>query len=463
MPRIAIIGAGRGGLALMRVLKDNEQIEIVGVCDTDSGAPGLVEAARLGIATYSSCDEFLGAAIELDLIINVTADAELSERLEELKDPKTELIHGSTAELVWELIAAQQRIMNEVQERMVEMKDLYQLGIKLSSSTDLKEVYSYIIRYATRLTGTPAGSIALLDESAGEMYLAHSEGFSEHFNKFSRWKLRPGGLTNHILNQEEPVIIPDVSQLDQGVNPALKREGVQSIIATPLMARGKIIGILYVDDFIKRQFSDGEASILGLLSGYAALAIEKTKLFDDTRKMAITDGLTGLRNQQEFLARLAAETTRAERYGRKLSVVGIDIDNFKQYNDKHGHLAGNDLLRVLARVISENSRKADLSARIGGEEFAIIMPETALPEAVMLAERLRRTVESMHERFHESMEGLITVSIGVAIYPEHGETPKDLYKSADDALYKAKAEGRNCVVIYPDTSATEFLEDPVVS
>ena len=463
MPKIAIIGAGHAGLALIRTLKDNEQIEIVGVCDIDGEAPGLAEAKHLGIPAYGSCDELLGEAADLDLIINVTADPEMCERLEELKSPKTELIHGSTAELVWELIAAQQRMMNEVRERMIEMKDLYQLGIKLSSSTDLKEVYGYVIRYATRLTGTPAGSIALLDEGAGEMYLAHAEGFSEHFYKFSRWKLRPGGLTSYILNQQEPVIIPDISKFDEGVNSALEREGVRSIIATPLTARRKIIGILYVDDFIERHFSDGEASILGLLSGYAALSIEKMKLLDDTRKMAVTDGLTGLRNQQEFLVQLDAETIRAERYGRKLSVIGLDIDYFKRYNDEHGHLAGNDLLKVLARAISENSRKADVCARIGGEEFAVIMPEAALPEAVKLAERLRRTVEGMHKRFHESMKSPITISVGVAIYPDHGAAPKELYKSADDALYKAKAAGRNRVVVYPDVSAAEFMENPAVS
>ncbi len=463
LPKVAIVGAGRAGLSLLRVLHDNEHIEIVGVCDISSQAPGLIEAQRLGVTTFQNCEDLIAGEVTPDLIINVTANTELPGRLEELKKPGMEVIHGSTAELVWELITAQQRMMHDVEGRMTEMKDLYQLGIKLSSSTDLKEVYSYVIRYATRLTNTPAGSIALLDETAGEMYLAHAEGFSDDFNMISRWKLRAGGLTNYVLNREEPVIVPDITKLDEGVNPALEREGVKSIIATPLTAHGKIIGILYVDDFVERHFSDGEASILGLLSGYAALSIEKMKLLDDTRQMAITDGLTGLRNQQEFISQLEAETVRAERYGRSLTVVGLDIDNFKSYNDKFGHLSGNDLLKVLAKEIEKNSRKADLCARIGGEEFAVIMSETSLPEAVRSAERLRETIATMHERHPDETERAITVSIGVAVYPDHGGTAKELYKSADDALYVAKQKGRNQVIVHPQISAAEFLQSPLSS
>lgn len=459
MQKITIIGAGAGGVSLINILKDSEYVEICGVCDIRADAPGVIEAERLGIKTFTDFEKMLAGCPETNIVINVTDDPALRVRLDELKLEGLEVMHGSTAALVWELITAQQGARRAAEEQMGELKGLYQLGLKLSSSTDLNEIYGNIIRSATRLTGTPAGSIALLDESSGEMVLAYAEGFSKSFNKFSRWSLRAGGLTNFILNQTEPVIIPDVNALDEGVNPALALEGVRSIIATPLTARGKILGILYVDDFITRDFTDGEASILGLLSGYAALSIEKMKLLDDTRKMAITDGLTGLKNQQEFLAQLELETERAERYGRKLSVVGLDIDFFKRYNDEFGHLAGNDLLRALARELVENSRKADLAARIGGEEFAVVMPETALPEAVMLAERLRVIIEEMHVKHAEAMKKSITVSIGVATYPEHGDTAKKLYKSADDALYKAKESGRNCVVVYPDTPAAAVLEE----
>jgi len=291
------------------------------------------------------------------------------------------------------------------------------------------------------------------------MMLAAAKGFSPDFFALARWKLRKGGLTSYILNQEEPVVLPDVSGLEEPVNPALRQEGVKSIIATPLLVRGKIIGILYVDDFQPRKFDQNDSSILGLLGGYAALAIEKTKLLDDTRRMAITDGLTGLNNQQEFIRRLEEESARAARYGRPLSVVELDIDFFKNYNDTHGHLAGNEVLKTLAKTITDHSRVTDLCARTGGEEFAVIMPETDFAKAMALAERLRVLVEEMSLKTEGNgrSEDKITVSIGVASCPEHGQTAMELYHAVDQALYRAKDNGRNRVIGYPDQPVDDLL------
>lgn len=456
MQKVAIIGAGQGGLSLIEALKDQPDINIIGVCDCDSAAPGRVAAEKLGIAT---CDDFacmLRDREKIDLIINVTNDAGIDERLKEFKDPHTEIVHGRAAMFMLALTDRQKRMQEDAQRRIVELRDLYELGLRLSSSTDLQEVYATIIEYATALTETPAGSIAILDENAGEMTLAAAKGFSADFSSLQRWKLRQGGLTSYILNQEEPVILADVGSLKEPVNPALVVEGVKSIIATPLLVRGKIIGILYVDDFNYRKFEGNEASILGLLAGYAALAIEKMKLLDDTRKMAITDGLTGLNNQQEFIKRLEDETSRAQRYRRALSIVELDIDYFKSYNDKHGHLAGNDLLRRLAQTVADNSRATDTCARTGGEEFAIIMPETDYLEAVKLAERLRVMIETMGFGLKGQQQG-VTVSMGVASCPEHGKTATELYHAVDQALYRAKEAGRNRVVGFPNEPASGVL------
>lgn len=458
MQRIAILGAGRGGLSLFRALKDNSRVNIVGICDIDPSAPGLAEAENFGVETFSDWRNLVSRRDGIDVIINVTNDPVLDRDLESSKDFQAEIIHGKAARFIWALSRAQQQLQDDAERRIVELNEMYELGLMLSSSVDLKEVYSIIINYATKLTETPAGSIAILDEKTGEMTLAAAKGFSKSFFKLDRWKLRKGGLTSYILNQEEPVILPDISSLTEGVNPALIKEGVKSLIATPLLVRGKIIGILYVDDFERREFTDRDSTILGLLSGYAALAIEKGKLLDDTRQMAITDGLTGLNNQQEFLKRLEEETARAGRYRRPLSVVELDIDYFKAYNDTHGHLAGNDILRNLAKCIGDHSRVTDLCARTGGEEFAIIMPETDFEKAVSLAERLRVMVES-HECQIEERVSRITISIGVASFPEHGSTAMELYHAVDQALYKAKELGRNRVIGFPDQPAKGLVLD----
>ncbi len=457
MQLVAILGAGVGGLSLLQALKDNSRVDIIGICDIDPNAPGLAEAARCGIPTYTSCRQMLEGRERVDVIINVTNDPHVDVDLENLKNEETEVIHGKAAMFIWALSDARLKMQLDAEQRIVELKELYELGLKLSSSTELQEVYSTIIDYATTLTSTPAGSIAILDEKSGEMTLAAAKGFSDNFFSLRRWKLRQGGLTSYILNQDEPVVLVDLGDFKEQVNPVLADEGVKSIIAAPLTVRGKIIGILYVDDFIQRDFKKNDASILGLMSGYAALAIERMKLLDDTRRMAITDGLTGLYNQQEFIKRLEEETSRSGRYGRALSVIELDIDFFKTYNDKFGHLAGNDLLKLLARAISDNSRLTDLCARTGGEEFAVIMAETGFTKALQLAERLRVVIGKMRFKVAGGQDQPITVSIGVASLPEHGETALQLYHAVDQALYRAKELGRNRVIGYPDVPAPKTL------
>lgn len=216
-----------------------------------------------------------------------------------------------------------------------------------------------------------------------------------------------------------------------------------------------------MDDFVKREFTGKDISIMTLLSGYAALAIERMKLLDDTRKMAITDGLTGLRNQHEFITRLDEEVDRAKRYRRPLSVVGPNIDYFKLYNDNYGHVAGNELLRQLAGIMRDGSRATDVCARTGGEEFAVIMPETVFDEALRLSERLRQVVEETAVmRDGVSSTGGVTISVGVAAYPEHGETSNEIYKAVDQALYRAKEGGRNIVVGASDAQIPATDRDP---
>ena len=461
MQHVAIVGGGQGGQSLVKALKDNPRVTIVGVCDINEQAPGYREAEKSGLKTFQDYHELITSFPDVDVIINVTNAPGLDEEMAKLIGEKTEIIHGKAAMFIWAMTTAQQKLNKEAESRIAVLKDLYELGLKLSSSADLKEAYSTIIDYATMLTKTPAGSISILDEQTGEMTLATAKGFSMDFFGLRRWTLRKGGLTSYILNQEEPIVITELDGLGEPINPILKREGVKSIIAAPLTVRGKIVGILYVDDFKPRTFTDDELSILGLLTGYAALAIEKMKLLDDTRRMAITDGLTGFQNQQEFLTRLEDEVIRAKRYDRPLSVVELDIDFFKKYNDSYGHLAGNELLKTLAAAIGENSRLTDTCARTGGEEFAIIMPETEFEEAVRLAERLRSLIEMLRFKNSEDESTCITVSMGIASFPAHGKSGTELYQAVDKALYKAKDMGRNRVIGFPDILPSAVAQENI--
>ncbi len=271
-------------------------------------------------------------------------------------------------------------------------------------------------------------------------------GFSSDFMKEYKWKLRKKGLTNFILNSNKPVTINNIKRHPEFNNPYLLAEGVRAIAASPLLSEGKIIGILYVDDFVPRRFTEREISLFSLISTYAAIAIERARLVDDAIRLSITDGLTQLYNYRYFMNRFTEELKRAIRYHYPLGIMMIDIDHFKNYNDMHGHLAGNGILKSIAKILRAESREVDIVARYGGEEFVILLPAIGDNTCVMIAERLRKKIEKKHFPLEETQPlGKITVSIGCAIFPNDGNTVDELVKKADEVLYRAKREGRNKV------------------
>ena len=179
---------------------------------------------------------------------------------------------------------------------------------------------------------------------------------------------------------------------------------------------------------------------------------ERTRELDELNKkleeQATTDGLTGLFNHRYFYKLLKMEFERANRYKRNLAIVMIDIDFFKHYNDTHGHIQGDKVLAMVAKAIKSNSRKSDIVARYGGEEFAIIAPELDEKHMIELGERVRKGVATKKFKHQEMQpDGNLTVSVGIAFFPKHGKSVRDILIKADKALYKAKRQGKNRVVI----------------
>lgn len=443
MSKILIIGAGLGGKALVEIFQLDKSVQIVGVVDRSLKAPGILLAAKYNIPISNDYHVFLNQA---DVIINVTGDSSLTEHLRKEIKESQEIIGGASAKIFWHLVNERQKSIDAAQRQLEEYQALYRVGLNLASSDNLKSVNQTIVEYATRLTNTPAGSLAILDESHGEMILSAVKGFSKHFSNVTHWQIRAGGLTNYILNQDGPVVINNLDKFQGFDNPVLRAEKVKSLLAVPLKAEGKIAGVLYVNDFVPREFEQRDIFVLSLLSTYAALAIERTKLLENTQMLAITDGLTGLYNHRHFQGRLNEELARAQRYKHNLSLFFLDVDYFKQYNDLNGHIKGNEVLRLIAHLIRANQRQSDFAARWGGEEFAVIMPETNKQQALNSAERLRARVEEADfENKEKQPLGKITISVGIATFPDDGLTSEDLCQAADEALYKAKNTGRNCV------------------
>lgn len=217
----------------------------------------------------------------------------------------------------------------------------------------------------------------------------------------------------------------------------------------PILAHGETVGLLHLERAAANGGSDfAEERRLGIACAeQISLAIANIKLREQLHDQSIRDPLTGLYNRRYLLDTCRREFARAKRNEQSVSLLSLDVDHFKKFNDNHGHDAGDAVLRVLGECLKSIFREEDVACRFGGEEFVILLPGCDLGSASLRAEDLRRRVEQLAVRYADGTLPRITVSIGIAAFPVAGDTPPSVLKAADDALYRAKEQGRNCVVV----------------
>lgn len=233
--------------------------------------------------------------------------------------------------------------------------------------------------------------------------------------------------------------------LEDGAGDAVRVEGRD--LTLPLVVDREIGGAIYLHR--EDGFSADELRLADIIAGYAALAIERARLYETMKFQATIDAKTGLYNYQHMMHLLEKEIARARRYQRAFTIAMLDIDDFKIYNDTHGHHQGDRALKKIAALIKANIREVDIAARYGGEEFVIIMPETSAFEASVVAERVRRAIMNAGiANVGCGPDRLLTVSIGLGTYPHDATTAGELIDVADSALYEAKRWGKNVVRVY---------------
>ena len=249
------------------------------------------------------------------------------------------------------------------------------------------------------------------------------------------------------LKQVIPEVPQDVADEINDENPC------KSIITVPLYSRNSHYGWFNVFSS-RKEMTNGETDFLTIFAQQIEMAITIADLFEEVKAQAVTDGLTGLYNRRYFEEYLKKEVTRAMRQQQAFSIVGLDLDHLKQINDKYGHAYGDLAIKTVANVLKKNARSIDTAARMGGEEFNVILPGVDSKGAMIAAERIRKALES------EKLDtiGHITASIGVATFLEHSDNIEDILELTDQAMYQSKRNGRNQVTLAKPINETSWQE-----
>jgi len=332
------------------------------------------------------------------------------------------------------------------QKALQQSESLKKVAVSLGSTLEWKETLNVILRSINELTFSDSAAIVFIND-AGAKIIA-GQGIPPHLinttipvAKWSHYKV--------LFKQNQSIITQPVNEADRFWK-AVDVPKIKCSLYAPMILHNTALGILIIGSKTPNLYSKEDASLVQSLAHYAALSLENSQLYENARHQALTDGLTGLYNVRSLHNNLEQELTRSKRYGRKFSVLMCDLDKFKSYNDRYGHLAGDDLLRDLAALMTSVARRNDKIFRYGGEEFTILLPETRREHALVLAERLRKSVEEHEFILQDSGEiSHITISIGLSVFPDDANAVKPLLKAADRALYKAK-ENRNKVFSYAD-------------
>ena len=246
-------------------------------------------------------------------------------------------------------------------------------------------------------------------------------------------------------------IMPEISQ--ETLNDILCDKAVKSIIAIPVYIRDNAFGVFCV--FSSREtLAQAETDFLSMFAGQIEMAVTVADLFEAIKNQAVTDGLTGLYNRRYFEEYIAKEVTRSQRSGQPFSIIGLDLDFLKHINDKYGHAYGDIAIKTVADVLKSNARSIDTAARMGGEEFNIILPGISSDGAMKAAERIRKAIE---EKQLDTI-GHVTASIGVATFLEHSDNIEEVIELTDQAMYESKRNGRNRVTMAQNASETSWQE-----
>jgi diguanylate cyclase (GGDEF)-like protein len=343
-----------------------------------------------------------------------------------------------------DLVRALQNVNRKLRRRLYDLNSLFKISVELAAIREERTLLSAYLLNVMGLLAVEVGAVLL--DTPGEgcgLEPVLTRGISNETARHLARLLAQDG--ENALSSSHPVRLAR----NGGARPTGLFEQIACAVgvevAMPLHHRDDRLGVVLLGKGDQRvSISNAELEMLGLLSNLVATALTNVRMYQRLEQISQTDGLTGLYNRRHFQTLLRNEVSRAQRFGRRVSLALLDVDHFKNYNDTLGHLAGDELLRILSRVLQESVRCTDFVARYGGEEFCVILPEVDREGARSFCERLRnRIAEHPFPQRACQPGGRVTVSIGCSTYPDDACSPEELLANADKAVYEAKGLGRN--------------------
>ncbi|KAF1083181.1 MAG: hypothetical protein GQF41_0948 [Candidatus Rifleibacterium amylolyticum] len=326
--------------------------------------------------------------------------------------------------------------------RIMQLSTLYEVGKAISSVLDFRKLQNMILEIVVKVIKAEKGSLMLLDDSEKILTIGVAIGLSEEVARDTRLEIGES-VAGWVVKTCQPLFVRN-TQTDKEFH-TIKKAHIRAgtLMCVPLMAKDKLLGTLNVSRSEPESFSDKDFELFVNLANQAAIAIDNARLY----RYAVTDEMTRLYNHRYFQQRLDEELQRADRYENFVSLIILDVDHFKKFNDTYGHPEGDRVLKTVARLIEKSVREVDIPARYGGEEFVVICPEKNGEGSLTPAERIRSAIESYDFRI-DGKKIQITVSLGVACYPDQARSKAELIQKADFALYYSKHHGRNQATLY---------------
>jgi len=328
------------------------------------------------------------------------------------------------------LFEIREKYEKTLEKYIEELKILNETGSAISSALELDLLLELIIKQISRI----------FDFSALYIVLCNGYTKEDKFNIAAKNIKNEEAVISHYDNKRISKVIEDKSPLLK----TYKKGKIKSFLAVPIIAGNKAIGSIVLKHCEKEDIYDEHSiEILSTISDFAAVAIENARLFDETKRLATTDPLTSVLNRRALEEVFQKEVAKAQRYDRPLSIIILDLDDFKLFNDTYGHIFGDQALKEMANTLKSSCRKVDVIGRYGGDEFTIILPETNSSGCIRVAKRLLEHIQNTSLVTPDGNKISVSVSMGIASYPEDTSDPEKLLSLADTAMYRAKLAGGN--------------------